>query len=124
MLLVCPLAAVIAIAAPWLLLASGEAYADAGAGLLRIFAAAQVPHAFVLLGSSVARLEHRGGVVLAVHAAEAVLVLGLTAILVPSMGINGAGVAWLLSHALIAVVLLAGILRPLLLPQRWGGSFS
>jgi O-antigen/teichoic acid export membrane protein len=122
MLLVCPLAAVIAIAAPWLLLAFGDAYSHAGAPLLRLFAAAQIPTVLVVLGISVARIEHRGGVVLGVHAAQAVLVLGLSAILVPSMGIKGVGVAWLVSHTLIAVVLLGGILGPLVLPQRRAGD--
>ncbi|MEK6276832.1 MAG: hypothetical protein AABM29_02310 [Actinomycetota bacterium] len=122
MLLVCPVAAVTAIAAPWLLLAFGESYSDAGAPLLRILAAGQIPSVIVVLGISVARIEHRGGVVLAVQAVQAVLVIGLSAILIPGMGIEAVGVAWLATQTAIALVLFAGILRPLLLPRRWAGE--
>jgi O-antigen/teichoic acid export membrane protein len=122
MLLVLPIAAVTAIAAPWLLLAFGDSYADAGAPLLRILAAGQVPSVLVVLGISVARIEHRGGTVLAVQAVQSVLVIGLSAILVPEMGIKGVGVAWLISQTAVAVALLGTVLRPVLLPQRWAGD--
>jgi O-antigen/teichoic acid export membrane protein len=122
MLLICPIAAITAIAAPWMLLAFGESYADAGAPLLRVLAAGQIPSVIVVLGISVARIEHRGWVVLAVQAVQAVLVIGLSALLIPSMGIEAVGVAWLTSQTVIAIGLLGSILRPLLIPRRWAGD--
>ena len=119
MLLICPLAALTAIAAPWLLLAFGADYADAGGTLLRILALGQLPNVFVALGISVARIEHRGRIVVAALGAQAVLVIGLSALLIPGMGIEGVGVAWLVSQTAVAAYLLAGVLRPLLLPERW-----
>ena len=119
MLLICPLAALTAIAAPWLLLAFGAEYADSGGTLLRILALGQLPNVFVALGISVARIEHRGRVVVAALGAQAVLVIGLSALLIPGMGIEGVGVAWLVSQTAVAAYLLAGVLRPLLMPERW-----
>jgi O-antigen/teichoic acid export membrane protein len=120
--IVCPLAVVTAIAAPWALLAFGQDYADAGAPLLRALMLGQIPNVLVVLGISVARIEHRGGTVVAILAAQAVLVLGLSAILVSGTGIKAVGVAWFVSQTAIAIVLLGSILRPLLLPQRWAGK--
>jgi O-antigen/teichoic acid export membrane protein len=122
MLLILPLAALTAIAAPWGLLAFGQDYADAGTSLLRILTIGQIPNVVVVLGISVARIQHRGGVVLATLGCQAVLVLGLSAILVPEMGIEGVGVAWSVAQTIVALALLGGILRPLLLPRRWAGA--
>lgn len=48
----------------------------------------------------------------------AVLMLGLTALLVPHLGIDGVGWAWLISQAVIAAVLPVTELRPALLNAR------
>jgi O-antigen/teichoic acid export membrane protein len=122
LLLIFPLAALTAIAAPWGLLAFGQDYADAGASLLRILTIGQIPNVVVVLGISVARIQHRGRTVLVTLACQAVLVLGLSAILVPGMGIEGVGVAWSVTQTIVALGLLATTLRPLLLPGRWAGA--
>ncbi|MEK6276829.1 MAG: hypothetical protein AABM29_02295 [Actinomycetota bacterium] len=122
MRLVVPLAALTAIAAPWMLIAFGQAYADAGASLLRLLAAGMIPNVIVALGVSVARIQHRGRAMAVVEGSLAVLVIGLSAILLPPMGITGVGVAWTVSQTVIALALLGTILRPLLLPQRWAGN--
>jgi O-antigen/teichoic acid export membrane protein len=114
MLLVSPPALATLIAAPWMLLAFGSAYADGGAPLLRLLAISLIPNVIVALGVTVARIEQRGVVVLAIQGAQSVLAIGLSAALLPTMGISGVGVAWIASQSLLAVVLLAGILRPLL----------
>jgi O-antigen/teichoic acid export membrane protein len=121
MILVLPAAAVTAIAAPWLLLAFGGSYADEGASLLRILAAGQVSNVLVVLGITVARIQHRGRVVVTILAAQAVLVLGLSAALLPELGIEAVGVAWSVTQTAVAAVLFGGLLRPLLLPRRWAG---
>jgi O-antigen/teichoic acid export membrane protein len=123
MILVLPVAAVTAIAAPWLLLVFGESYAEEGAPLLRILAAGQISNVVVVLGISVARIQHRGGVVVAILASQAVLVLGLSAALLPAMSIEAVGVAWSITQTAVAAVLVGGLLRPLLLsPRRAGDS--
>jgi O-antigen/teichoic acid export membrane protein len=117
MLLLCPLAAIAAIAAPWALLVFGEAYADEGAGVMRLLALGQIPNALVVLGITLARIQHRGTVVVAVLAAQAVLLLGLSALLLPDMGIEAVGLAWTVTQTVVAAVLLGGPLRPFLLPS-------
>lgn len=118
MRLVAPAAAFVALTAPWLLLVFGQDYADAGASVLRLLALGMIPNVVVALGIGVARLEHKGWIVVAVQGAQCVLLLGLGALLLPSMGIEAIGVVWTGTQALLALALLGGILRPLLLPSR------
>ncbi|MBA3865302.1 MAG: oligosaccharide flippase family protein [Solirubrobacterales bacterium] len=115
--LVLPLAALTAVAAPWILLVFGQDYSDAGTALLRWLALGAVPNIIVSLGISIGRIEHRGWIVVAAQGATAVFVVALSAILLPGMGITGVGIAWTASQALLAAVMLATILRPLLLPH-------
>lgn len=118
MRLVLPIAALTAIAAPWALLVFGGDYADEGASLLRLLALGMVPNVIVALGISVARIEHRGRLVVGVQGALALLVLGFSALLLPSMGIVAVGIVWAATQTLLALLLLATILRPLLLYGR------
>jgi O-antigen/teichoic acid export membrane protein len=112
--LVVPIAAVAAIVAPWALLIFGSAYADAGASLLRLLALGMVPNVIVTLGITIARIEHRGRIVVAVQGTHCVLVLVFSALLLPSQGIDAVGYVWTASQTAIALVLLATLLRPLL----------
>lgn len=122
MRLVIPMAALTALVAPWALLVFGSDYSDAGTSLLRVLAAGMIPNAIVSLGIGVARVEHRGQTVVAVQGAWAVLVLGFSALLLPSMGIVAVGVVWTATQTVLALWLLGGILRPLLLPRGWAGD--
>jgi O-antigen/teichoic acid export membrane protein len=116
--LVIPIAVLAAIVAPWALLVFGSDYADEGATLLRLLALGMVPNAIVTLGISVARIEHRGRAVVAIQGAHCIAVLGLSALLLPSVGIDAVGYVWTASQTTIAAVLLATLLRPVL----WGQS--
>jgi O-antigen/teichoic acid export membrane protein len=118
MRLVLPLAVVTTIGAPLLLFAFGHNYADAGTPVLRLFAIGLIPNAIVALGVGVARIQHRGGVVVATQGAHAILVVGLSWVLLPAMGITGVAVAWVASQSMLCIVLLGGILRPLWLSER------
>jgi O-antigen/teichoic acid export membrane protein len=116
--LVLPLALALALGAPWVLRAFGSHYAHAGAPLLRLLAAGMLPNVLVALAIGVARVQHRGMTVLGIEGARAVLVIGLSIVLLPSVGIEGVGIAWLVAQLAVAGVLLAGMLRPLLAPAR------
>jgi O-antigen/teichoic acid export membrane protein len=120
--LVLAFVAVCGLGAPWVLRVFGADYADAGATLLRLFALAAIPNVIVCVAIAVARVKHNGRTVLAIQAAEGILMLGLSAILLPTAGIDGVGAAWLASQSVVAVALLAGTLRPLLLPRRVGAD--
>lgn len=113
--LLVPATVLVAIGAPYLLRAFGDSYATEGTTLLRLLIAGTIPNVLVLIGLSVARLRHRGGAVLLIQAAQGVLVVGLSVTLLPSLGIDGVGVAWLASQVMVAVGLALGPLRPLLL---------
>jgi O-antigen/teichoic acid export membrane protein len=121
MSLVVPLAALTALVAPWGLRVFSDAYADAGVTLLRLLALAAVPNVIILLGLAVARIQHRGPVLLVIQGAQCVLALGLSAALLPGHGIEGVGVAWLVSQVAVAGALLAGLLRPLLFTTGGAG---
>ena len=117
--IVVPIAVAGSLAAPLLLGAFGQPYADAGSRLLRLLLAAAVPNVVVSLGVAIARLEHRGGMVLAIQGAQCVVVLGLgTVLLRGPLAIDGLGVAWLASQLVVAAALAAGPLhRHLLMPR-------
>lgn len=113
--LIVPLSVAVALLAPIGLLAFGHDYADEGTALLRWLALGAIPNVVVQLGISVGRIEHRGWVVTAVQGTSTGLLIGLSVLLVHSMGIEGVGIAWVVSQTLVAGTLLATLLRPLLL---------
>ena len=121
MRLVAPLAALTALVAPLALLVFGREYADSGTDLLRLLAAGAIPNVVVALGIGVARIEHRGVAVAAVQGLQFAIVLGLSALLIPDVGVVAVGWTWTGSQVLLALLLLATILRPLVLPQRLAG---
>jgi len=114
MRLVVPIAAVVAIVAPWALLVFGSDYADEGATLLRLLALGMVPNVIVTLGITIARIQHRGRIVVAIQGAHCISVLGFSALLLPSVGIEAVGYVWTATQTAIAGVLLVTLLRPLL----------
>jgi len=124
MRLVAPLVALTVVLAPYGLLVFGQDYSDAGTPLLRWLAIGAIPNVIVALGVSVARIEHRGWAVVISQGAHAVLVIALSAILLPDLGIEGVGISWDISQTAIALVMLATILRPLLLPRSWSRRFT
>jgi O-antigen/teichoic acid export membrane protein len=120
--LVTPLVAATVVVAPWILLIFGQEYADAGAPLLRWLAIGALPNVIVTLAISVARIEHRGSIVVGFAAAHAVAVIALSALLVPEMGIVAVGIVWTGSQTVLALIALATILRPLLFRNGDGGK--
>jgi O-antigen/teichoic acid export membrane protein len=118
MALVVALAGLTALVASPFLGAFGADYADNGTTLLRVLAAAAVPNVLVALALAVARVQHRGRMIFVIQAVQCLLVLGLAQILLPHHGIEGVGVAWLVSQVVVAAGVLAGPLRALLVPAR------
>jgi O-antigen/teichoic acid export membrane protein len=121
MRLVAPMAALTALVAPLALLVFGQAYADSGTNLLRLLAIGAIPNVIVALGIGVARIEHRGAFVAVVQGVQFAIVLGLSALLIPDIGVIAVGWTWTGSQILLALAMLATILRPLVLPERLAG---
>ena len=103
-----PAAAIVAAAAPQVLLLFGASYAREAAGLLRWLALAAPLAALKELYLARLRVETRMGGLIAWSAASSLLLLGLSAALMPRLGISGIGVATLAGDGLLA------------LPAAWG----
>jgi O-antigen/teichoic acid export membrane protein len=114
MRLVIPMAALVAIVAPWALLIFGKDYSEAGTALLRWLSLGMLPNVIVTLGITIARIQHKGRSVVTIQGAHAIIVLGLGAALLPSLGIEAVGIVWLASQTAIALVLMGTLLRPIL----------
>jgi O-antigen/teichoic acid export membrane protein len=98
-------------AAPFLLWIIGQEYADASAGLLRLLALSSIPQAVLMLAMSVARVENRVRAIVALQAANCGLLLGLSALMLPALGILAIGWAKLIAQGLLALLLLGTLLR-------------
>ena len=102
------------LAAPWILLIFGQDYADAGTPLLRWLALGRDPerdrHPRDQRRPDRAPGLDRGPL----PAAHAIAVIGLSALLLPSLGIEGVGIALTGSQTVLALAMLATILRPVL----------
>jgi O-antigen/teichoic acid export membrane protein len=84
----------------------GRTYAETGTLLLVLLAVSAIPNAVTQATIWAARVRRRNAVLFAVPALLAAMVFGGTWVLLPVMGVTGAGVAWLGAQCLLA----AGIL--------------
>ncbi|MGC5564249.1 lipopolysaccharide biosynthesis protein [Streptomyces sp. FR-108] len=100
-----PVAGVLFFGAPWILGVFGQGYADAATPLLRWFAVGAVLRVVMETYFAVLRAQSRTAGLAWLQGLLCVLVLGLTVILLPRMGLTGAGVAEISS--LTVIVLLA-----------------
>jgi O-antigen/teichoic acid export membrane protein len=112
--LLLPVAAFVAIFAPWILLVFGPDYANEASTLLRIAAIGLLPYAVNIMYMAVARVQRSGRAILAVQGSLTCLTLGLSVGLLNPMGIAGVGVAWTLANAIVAAIVIPVGLRPLL----------
>lgn len=112
--LVVPLVIVVFLGAPLILQVFGSAYATEGAALLRWLALGVLPNILIALFISLARVQNRSGTIMLVQGTLSLLILSLSYLWLPTLGITGVGVAWLISQTLVALVLLVVWLRPIL----------
>jgi O-antigen/teichoic acid export membrane protein len=113
-----PLAVLIAIFAPVILQIFGRGYSDEGAMLLRLLALGVFPHGVNMVCLGVARVRRQLRVIFAIQAAQAGSFLALAIVLMPEMGITGAGAAFLLGQSAVALVAFAIQIVPLLRDGR------
>ncbi|MCX5202199.1 lipopolysaccharide biosynthesis protein [Streptomyces sp. NBC_00237] len=102
--LMVPVAAVLFFGAPYILRVFGAGYAEAATPLLRWFAVGALLRVVIEVYFAVLRAQSRTSGLAYLQGALCVLVLGLTLLLLPRMGLTGAGVAEVSSLALIAAV--------------------
>jgi hypothetical protein len=111
MLVLLPIAAGIALAAPWALGLFGPGYAAHGAPILELLIAATLPKTAIELYLGALRAQSRTSLIAFVQVARALLMLGLALLLTMTMGIVGAAVAVLASQLVVAVAVLPGLRR-------------
>jgi len=100
-------------AAPLLLMPFGGDYAREGTDLLRLCAAASLFRAVLFLFIALKRLEGRGRPSLVSSAADFILLIGLSVILGPALGLAGIGLAWLISNAVVGLAVAPSLWRAL-----------
>ncbi|MFG2355519.1 lipopolysaccharide biosynthesis protein [Streptomyces sp. NPDC048521] len=99
-----PIAGLLFIGAPWILGVFGDGYADAATPLLRWFAVGAVLRVVMETCFAVLRAQSRTAELAWMQGLLCVLVLGLTLLLLPRMGLTGAGVAEISSLAVIVAI--------------------
>jgi O-antigen/teichoic acid export membrane protein len=112
--LILPITAVLFFGAPYVLRMFGGEYADEGDVLLRILAVSLIPSSVCVLSFGVARVQDHIGAIIVNQALLAGLVLGVGALLLSPLGIEGVGASWLLAQTAVGVVLGWTQLRPAL----------
>ncbi|GHI08839.1 hypothetical protein AQI88_34955 [Streptomyces cellostaticus] len=99
-----PIAGVLFVGAPWILGVFGDGYADAATPLLRWFALGALLRVVMETYFAVLRAQSRTAGLAWLQGLLCVLVLGLTLLLLPRMGLTGAGVAEISSLAVIVAI--------------------
>nr|WP_244419984.1 lipopolysaccharide biosynthesis protein [Streptomyces hygroscopicus] len=99
-----PVCLLLFLGAPYLLEIFGPGYAEAATPLLRWFAVGAVLRVVMEVHFAVLRAQSRTSGLAALQGLLCVLVLGLTLVLLPRMGLTGAGVAEISSLAVIVAI--------------------
>jgi O-antigen/teichoic acid export membrane protein len=89
------------------LLIFGRAYSDAGTRLLWVLALSTLPLTVNYLFFSVRRVQQRMAGVIAGTVWVLIVTLGLSVVLLPAVGLLGAGIAWFVAQTSLALVILA-----------------
>ena len=89
-----------------LFLAYGSEYSVTGTHLLWILTVASLPMSVNYIYLSVLKVKKRFREMVLLTGTVAIGTLGLSSILLPSLGIEGAGIAWLVTHTLLALFVL------------------
>ncbi len=99
------------IAAPWLLSFLGPDYAAEGTTVLRLMVAAIPFNIIVTMYVTTSRVRNLMGRVVAIQLLSAIMVIGLALTLIPRLGINGAGWAYLIAEAIAATIVIVPLSR-------------
>lgn len=103
--IVLPLALVLIVGAPLILRLLGQSYVDESTVLLQLLALSAIPNLFNMVFVGIARAQNRLKSIVAVYGTNAVLVLALSYLFMPTLGITGVGLAWVTSQTTIAGVI-------------------
>jgi O-antigen/teichoic acid export membrane protein len=116
--LILPISGVLLVGSPYILRVFGQEYASHGASLLRLLALGLVPASIAIIAIGVARVQDHVRLIIVTQFVLAVLVLGLGAVFIRAIGLEGFGLSWLIAQTAVAVWLARRELRPVLKPPR------
>jgi O-antigen/teichoic acid export membrane protein len=105
-----PAALLVIFIADKLLILFGSSYSDSSTMLLRLLAFASLPIAVNSIYFSIMRVAKKLVVIIGMTVFIATVTLTLSYWLIPRIGINGVGIAWVGSHGVIALAIAAGFL--------------
>ena len=94
----------------------GPAYAAQSSDLLRLLALGVLAKTVTTISFSLARVERRVGRIALVQGVLFVLLMGLSWVLMGTLGLNGVGVAYLITQVVVAAAVLPTVLRALRRP--------
>ncbi|WP_030452340.1 lipopolysaccharide biosynthesis protein [Herbidospora cretacea] len=106
-----PMIVVVVLAAPLVLAVFGAEFADNGTTLLRLIALATLARAFVELHLGALRALGRGRALLSIQAVRCALALALTWLLLPRHGIEGVGIALVVTQSVMAAAVAPALFR-------------
>jgi O-antigen/teichoic acid export membrane protein len=107
---VVPLVVLVVVGADQIMSAFGPEYTQA-ANLLRLFAVALIPFTIVNFVIAVERIQERVGQAMLIAGVSTLVTIGLDLLLIPSLGLTGAGWGWLIGQVLGAAIALRLTLR-------------
>jgi O-antigen/teichoic acid export membrane protein len=87
------------------LLLFGQDYSQNGAGLLRLLALVPLFRSVVVVYYVSKQIQQRMRIVVCLNVMWTVIVLGASALLIPLMGLMGAGVAFIAAHLFVTLVI-------------------
>ena len=94
----------------------GPAYAAQSSDLLRLLALGVLAKTVTTISFSLARVERRVGRIALVQGVLFALLMGLSWVLMGTLGLNGVGVAYLVTQVIVAAAVLPSVLRALRRP--------
>jgi len=111
LLLLVPVIAIVFLAGERVLALFGSAYAENATTLLWVLAVSAIPAGLNHIYFTVKRVQRRMRQVIGLSAFIAVVTMVLTYLLLPRVGIIGAGIGWLIPQVIVAVAVMPSLLR-------------
>lgn len=112
-----PIIILIIVAAPLVLLPFGPGYVHNSTTVLRLLAGASCFRSIIYLYSATARLQGRGMRIVVPQVTIAIMLISLVILLSARHGLDGIGVAWLITFAVVAIAMLPSLVKFIRDPQ-------
>jgi O-antigen/teichoic acid export membrane protein len=110
--IILPAALIIQISAPWILLLFGKDYAQHAPMVFRLLVLSAIPHMFISVFISTARVQKKTFEIFVVLGMLSFLLVLINYFLMDLYAIDGVGWAWLISQTIVAAVIFFTRLKP------------